>query len=297
MDGFTGELAALAAALCFSFASIGYTLAGRNIGAAASMTVSLTISLVMLFAVHWVAAGEFFPAAEAERWLYLSLSSIGGFVISSILLLRAFQYIGPRLSMLVTSSAPILAAVLAWFFIGEALPANAVLGIVLVVAGIAGVVGEGAGYRFSRAPGDYRRGLLVAGAAAIAQGASFVLMSKGVAGDYNPLSANLIRALVGAGALWVLLLLRGNLLRDLRLMRAPRPLLFITAASVAGPVVGTIFVLLSLQFTSVGISSTLTATTPILLIPISFVLFRERVTVRAMAGTAVAVAGVAALFI
>lgn len=49
--------------------------------------------------------------------------------------------------------------------------------------------------------------------------------------------------------------------------------------------------LVAVQRTSVGIASTLTSLTPMFLIPISYVAFRERVTVQAVVGTLIAFAG------
>jgi hypothetical protein len=42
-------------------------------------------------------------------------------------MLDAYQHVGPRLTMLVMSFAPVLGAVLAWLFLGQTLPPNALL--------------------------------------------------------------------------------------------------------------------------------------------------------------------------
>ena len=122
-------------------------------------------------------------------------------------------------------------------------------------------------------------------------------MSAGVSDGFHAMSAALIRTVVGIVILWLYIALRGGLRHRLRpIITEPRALLFLLLAGLSGPVIGATLVLLSLQFTSVGISSTLTATTPILLIPISFLVFNEKITTRAVIGTLVAIAGVAVLF-
>ena len=73
-------------------------------------------------------------------------------------------------------------------------------------------------------------------------------------------------------------------------------MLYIVIAAISGPVIGASLMLLSLQFTSVGVSSTLTNTTPIILIPIGYFVFKEKITVRAIFGTMIAIAGIAVLF-
>ncbi len=298
LENLIGEVSALSAAFCFSLASTTFTLAGRKFGASASMALSLLISLACLLPIHHLMLGEVFPmSASLDKWLLLASSSLAGFVISSLLLLRSFQYIGPRLAMLVGASTPIFAALMAWIFLGQGLPTYALIGITLVTGGIFWVISEDAIHSFKQENADYAKGLLMAIASAIGQGASFVLMSEAMTDGFHAMSASLIRTLVGVFVLWVLIALRGKLGHNLKLIAAePKALLLILLASISGPVIGATLVLLSLQFTSVGISSTLTGTTPILLIPIAHLVFGERITSRAVFGTIVAIIGVAFLF-
>ena len=289
---------ALGAALMFGVASASYTLAGRKIGASFSMALSLLISLAFYAPIHQLLHGEPVPLnAEPDRWLILGLSSLAGFVISALFLLRSFQYIGPRLTMLIGSTSPIFAALMARVFLGQQLPAFASLGIALVVSGVVWVVSERGAQPVERRNPNYVKGLSMAVASAVGQGVAFVLMSEGVAGGFSPMSAGLIRTMVAIVLLWAYIALRGNLRQNLRLISStPRAFAWLILASVSGPVVGTTLILISLQFTSVGISSTLTNTTPIFLLPIAYLAFGERITWRAVAGTFVAIAGVALLF-
>ena len=235
--------------------------------------------------------------ASPERWLLLGTSSLSGFVISSVMLLRAFQYIGPRLSMLVGASTPIFAALMAWIALGQGLPSHSAFGIALVIIGIVWAVSDGAKLKDWSRGSQYRRGMLLAIGSAIGQGASFVLMSEGMAGGFPVMSASVIRTLVGVVIFWLYMSIRSKSGNNLRtILREPRAFLMLVVATLTGPVIGTTLVLLSLQFTGVGVSSTLTGTTPILLIPISFVVFKEAITLRAVMGTIVAIAGVAVLF-
>lgn len=298
MENVVGELLALGAALIFGVASTAYTFAGRKFGASFSMALSLVISLFLYVPIHQLIHGEPVPlTAEPHRWLILGLSSLAGFVISALFLLRAFQYIGPRLTMLIGSTSPIFAALMAWVFLGQRLPAFAVIGIAFVVCGVVWVVSERSVRQFDSEQAEYGKGLAMAVAAAVGQGAGFVLMSEGVVGGFSPMSAGLIRTIVAIALLWSYIALRGKLRQNLSLLASsPRALAWLVLASLAGPVAGTTLILISLQFTSVGISSTLTNTTPIFLIPIAHLAFGERITARAVIGTMVAIAGVALLF-
>ena len=294
-----GEIAALAAALSFSLASTAYTSAGRRLGASVSMALSLVISLVFLLPIHQALHGSIVPAAAStERLLILGLSSLAGFVISALLLLRAFQDIGPRLTLLIGSTSPIHATAMAWIFLGQSLPTYALIGITLVLSGVVWVVSEDSNRAIRGRQSNFRLGVVTALGAAFSQGVGFVLMSEGVSDGYPAMSASVIRTVVALVFLWAIIGMRGKIRHNLDLIFGePRVFGMVILATLAGPVSGTTLVLVSLQFTSVGISSTLTGTTPIFLIPISFLVFGERITLRMVAGTIVAVAGVGLLFV
>lgn len=116
MDTYFGEIAALTAALSFSLTSVFFTLAGRKIDVITSLATSLPISLLILLPIHWLTEGEFFPvSAGLDRWLSLATSGILAFVVSSFFVLHAYQTLGPRLTMLIASIAPVLGAILALF--------------------------------------------------------------------------------------------------------------------------------------------------------------------------------------
>ena len=298
MENFTGELAGLGAALAFSFTSVFFTLAGRKLGAISTLALSMPISCVILIGLHYLTLGEIFPtSAPIERWLYLGISSISGFVISSLFILRAFQSIGTRLTLLIGSLAPILSAILAWIFLDQALSANSVVGIVLVVAGIVWVVSEGGKGARTDMDSNYRKGLLFALAGALGQAIAFVFSSQGVAGDFPPMSASLMRTIVAVVTVWVMLAAQGTLRHNLQLIQTEsHSMKFIFVASVTGPVIGASFVLLALQYASVGVASTLINTTPIMIIPIGYFIFKEHITLHAILGTIVAIIGIAILF-
>ena len=298
LDNLTGELAGLGAALAFSFTSTFFTLAGRKLSAISTLALSMPISCVILMGLHLLTVGEIVPtSAPLERWFYLGVSSISGFVISSFFILRSFQYIGTRLTLLIGSLAPILSAILAWIFLDQALSANSVVGIVLVVAGIIWVVSEGGKGKTTERDDNYHKGLLFALMGALGQAIAFVFSSQGVAGDFPPISASLMRTVVAVVTVWVMLAVQGNLKHNLRLIQTEsHSMKFIFIASITGPVIGASFVLLALQFASVGVASTLINTTPIMIIPIGYFVFKERITVHAIVGTIVAIIGIAILF-
>jgi drug/metabolite transporter (DMT)-like permease len=72
---------------------------------------------------------------------------------------------------------------------------------------------------------------------------------------------------------------------------------FIVIGSLFGPFLGVASSLLALQYTEVGIATTIAQLNVILIIPFSILLFKETVSLKEILGSVVAIAGVALLFL
>jgi drug/metabolite transporter (DMT)-like permease len=199
--------------------------------------------------------------------------------------------------MLIASFAPVRGALLAWVFLGQTLPANSTIGIAVVMFGIIWVVAERGKPGAVGLKLDLRRGVVAACLGTLAQATAFVFASKGVSGGFPPLSAALIRITAGMIALWVLIAFQGRIRSTAAVFKNDRVLfLQLAGAALSGPVIASSFLLLSLQFIPVGVATTLSHTTSIVLIPVGYFVFKERITLRAVVGTIITVIGIAILF-
>ncbi|MCX6558551.1 MAG: EamA family transporter [Candidatus Aminicenantes bacterium] len=80
-------------------------------------------------------------------------------------------------------------------------------------------------------------------------------------------------------------------------LKDKKALLEITAGALTGPVLGVTLSLVAIAHTHIGVASTLMSLTPVFLLPVSHFLFKERITVRAVIGTMIALLGVVMLFL
>jgi len=295
---YIGELAGLATSLFFSFTSIFFTLAGRRVGSMVVNRTRLALAVVLLCITHWVVFGIPLPLhTEPERWLWLGLSGIVGLALGDIFLFRAFVSIGPRLSMLMMSLAPVIATILAWIFLGEIISTGQMAGILITLGGVTWVVME-RNVNNNQENRDYARGILYGLCGAIGQAAGLVLAKNGLFGEFSPISGNVIRMITAAVVLWVITFIQeeaGNTVKTLAGDR--RGAGFTIAGSITGPLLGVSFSLLAVQRAEVGVASTLMALPPLFLLPLSYVVFKERFGWGSVAGTFVAVFGVAILFL
>jgi drug/metabolite transporter (DMT)-like permease len=295
-----GEVAAILTAVCWSGTAVFFTFAGRRVGSVVVNRTRLVMALVLISITHWVLLGVPFPArAEPDRWLWLGLSGIIGLALGDAFLFQAYLWVGPRLGMLMMSLAPVIAALLAFAFLGETMSLVQWLGVFVTLAGIALVVLEGnRGAGVSPEKRDYRRGILFGVGAASGQAIGLVLAKQGLQGDFSALSANWIRMASAVLALWGVTILSGRAGPTLRRLAEDRgALLPILAGAITGPFVGVWLSLIAVQLTQVGVASTLIALPPVFLLPIGAVVFKERVGPGAVVGTVVAMVGVALLFL
>lgn len=305
METYLGEIAGLITALFWALTSIFFTLAGRQIGSRAVNRLRLLLAVPLLAFIHLLTEGSLIPLhIPAERWGWLALSGLIGLAIGDGLLFYAFTQIGARLSMLLMALNPILGTLLAWGLLGEHLRPVELVGIVLSVTGVAWVVAER-----QRAPvpqsvsakaaephnPTYLLGVL-SGLGAACQAVGLVLSKQGMLGGFPSLSASLMRVLTATTAIWIGAVLHGEVRSSFRALKNGRARTFVVGGTLVGPVFGMTLSLIAVQFSQVGIASTLMALSPVLMLPLSHWIFGERVTWRAVVGTLVAMAGVALLF-
>lgn len=296
---FSGELAAIGTAFLFSISSTFFTFAGRETAAGLVNRSRLAFALIFTLSLHWLWQGRPVPFdLDVSDWAWMGLSGFIGLALGDACLFEAFVRIGARLAMLVFSLAPIFAALLSRFFLGEDLNAGQWTGIGVAVSGVALVVGEPAGYRSREHRRDHRLGLAFAFGGAVGQALGLVTAKVGLSAGCPALSGNLIRILAAVAALWLLTILRGQTRSYLRTMRGhPRALGWTLLGSLAGPVLGVWLSLVAIERAPVGIASTLMGLTPIFLLPIARVVMSEAISRRAVFGTLVAVFGVSLLFL
>ena len=295
-----GETAAIITAACYTTSSTFFTRAGQQFGSWVTNRARLLMAVILLVLVHWIFLGQPLPLdASPERWLWLGASGIIGLVLGDLFLFQAYIWIGPRLGLLLLSLAPVLSALLAWLFLGEVLTLLDILGMTATLGGIAWVIlepGRGSANRPDRS--KYAQGVLFGFLAAAGQAGGLVLAKKGLGGDFSALSGNVMRMSVALVTLWTLTLLQGQIPETLRRLRArPTGLKYILAGSVIGPLAGVSLSLYAIQHTSVGVASTLIALPPVFFLPVAYFVFKERFGWGAVAGTVLALTGVALLFL
>lgn len=258
----------------------------------------LLFSVVILATLHFFVYETFLPwQAEAFRWGWLAVSAILGLAIGDGLLIQAFVWIGPRLSSLMMSAVPIFSLILSWLIFGETINGQEAFGIALTVAGIAWVVSERRSEEVTVINKQYGWGILCGLGAALGQASGLVTAKFALTDDFPAFSATLMRMIAATAVLWSFALARGQVGFIIKQWQHRTALAATVAGTITGPVVGVWFSLLAIQLARIGIASTLMSLTPIILIPVAYFLYKERITVRGILGTLVTLIGVGLIFL
>ncbi len=298
-----GEIAALLTALFWMVTSLSFESAGKKVGSLSVNLIRLLIAFLIYGIVDYFRRGFFLPLdAGAERWMWLILSGIVGFVMGDLFLFEAYVVIGARISMLIMALAPPITAFVSWLMLGEVLTPKSWLGMIVTLTGIAIVILK----REKRELDSTARrkittnyslaGILLAFGGAVGQAVGLVLSKKGM-GDYDAFAASHIRVIAGliGFAILVLIMKRTqNLWKALHHLSAMKR---ITLGAFFGPFLGVAFSLLAIQHTETGIAATLMSIVPVLIIAPAVLIFHEKVNWKEIIGAVITVGGVALFFL
>ena len=206
----TSEFAAVAAAAFFSLSSTFFTLAGRRVGPSAVNRARLLLAAVLALGLHWIVRGEPLPSsATGAAWLWLVLSGVIGLALGDASLFHAYVRIGAALSMLIFSTTPVFTTLLGLVFLGETLTDLEWTGIAVTLLGVGWVVSEPRRRDFLGAGRSYGAGILFAFGGALGQALGLLTAKLGLAEGVATQSANLVRLLGAAAAVWVAALVAG----------------------------------------------------------------------------------------
>ena len=294
-----GEIAGLLTSLFFAVNAVVITKATRTVGSSViANRARLVFALLYLAILNTLLYHQVLPfQAGSQRWTWLSLSGVIGLAVGDAFLFQAYLMVGARLGTLLLSLSIIFGALEAWIFFGESLSVLETIGIALTLGGIIWVILE-QGNHTSQALRPSALGVLCGVLAAIGQATGLVFSKQGMAGNFSPISGNVIRMCAAVLALWLVTLLQGEAGKTIQTLKEnPAALRLLALAALIGPVFGVSLSLLAVQNTAVGIASVLTSLSPIFMLPISHFYFKERLGWQAIAGTILAMAGVVILFL
>jgi drug/metabolite transporter (DMT)-like permease len=303
MVAYFGEIAALLTAVFWTVTSMSFESAGKKVGSLSVNLIRLLLAFLIYGIVNYFRRGLFLPLdAGTERWMWLILSGLVGFVIGDLLLFQAFVVIGARISMLIMALTPPITAFTSWILLGEVLSPMNWVGMAVTLFGISIVILKrekkdlDSTQRRKLTTNYSLTGILLAFGGAVGQGVGLVLSKKGM-GEYDAFAASHIRVITGMIGFAIIILITkryGNLWNAMQHVPAMKR---IALGSLFGPFLGVSFSLLAIQHTKAGIAATIMSIVPVLIIAPAILIFHEKVNWKETIGAVITVSGVALFFL
>jgi len=301
-----GEFAALLTAVFWAITGIAFESAGKKVGSLSTNLIRLFMAFFFIGFYGLFTRGAFIPFdASVHNWLWLSLSGLIGFVIGDLLLFEAYVVIGSRVSMLIMSLTPPITAFIGWLIMGEVLTTQNIIGMVLTITGIFLVVIERNSNKLDESSKKKKKrlnfsypvaGLLLAFGGAVGQGTGLVLSKFGMQ-DMDPFAATQIRVITGFIGFSILFIFLKRWKKVFEAIKNKKAMRRVGIGAFFGPFLGVSFSLLAVKHTTTGVASTIMGIVPILIIPPSVIFFKEKITLKEIIGSVIAVSGVALFFL
>ncbi len=289
------ELAALGTATCWATTGLIAADAVRALGPFHFNLIRQGF-VACLLAVIVLAMGS----AGGLDWTIVAVLAISGIV--GILMGDTFNFaavgrLGPRRAGAIFALNAPMAALMGWALLDEALPLQAILGIGVTVAGVAlAILGRPRvnAHRFETLQGSILIGVLFGLGAAFGQAAGSLIARPVMTAGLDPYLASLVRVGASGAAMGLLI---ATPLAPATPKAFPRNVLILTAiTAIIGLLIGMTLFLYALQGSKTGIIATLSATSPVIILPMMWLRTGQRPTGLSFCGAMLAVAGLALIF-
>lgn len=306
-----GELAALAAACMWAVAAVLFRQAGTSVSPLHLNLIKGSVATTILCLWLIVTSLDALLGLTATQLGLLLVSGAVGIGIGDTAFFAALNKLGEQQTVLLAETlAPPMTAILAFLWLAETLSLLSVAGIIVTVGGVAWVITEQKAGKQTRNNNpqlrwqrDWTRpvvvAILLAVLAAICQSVGAVISRQVLQeNSIGPAASSLVRLVGGLMVLAIVIPLRGRRTTPHTTQGrwSATTLGLVGLATLLGTLIGIVCQQTSLMYTSAGVSQTLIATSALFVLPLA-ILCGQRVSLRAVIGGLVAVAGIGLLFL
>ena len=287
-----GEFAGLGVSVCWTMSALFFEKAGHKIGSLSVNFIRLLFAIGFLGITTFISKGIFIPTdATGYQWFWLGLSGFIGFFLGDMLLFQSYMVIGSRTAALIMSLAPMITAIIGWYFLDEILAPKSIIAIIVSISGIIIAISN----RKMKLNIPFK-GFLLAFGGALGQAIGLILSKKGM-GHYDPVSATQIRAIFGLISFGILITVLRRWPKIQQAFSHTSAMKSVTVGAIFGPFIGVALGLFAIQQTKTGIASTLMALVPIFIIVPSAIMFKEKIKPQQVIGAIISIAGATMFFL
>ncbi|MBD3426643.1 MAG: EamA family transporter [Candidatus Omnitrophica bacterium] len=287
-----GCTAALISAAAWAFDPILFKKLGEKVLPAAMNLGRALVGMVYLLLLVSFIGIETMPA---KSLLYLGVSGILGIALGDTFFLMGLVRLGPRLAVLMETLCPVMTVLLAVVFLGERPSLPVWTGIVLTIGGVQWVLWE-------RTPREKLKHNWLAGikfgALSVTCTSVGIIFAKIGLVEASPVEATMVKLFFGSIGLLIWGFAGLRIKKWIAPFREnPRLAFNLSYAVFVAIGIGLLFSVIALKYANATIAVPLNSTSPLFVLPLVAFFFREKVSLRAVLGAAVAVAGIILIFL
>lgn len=294
---FIFPLAALAAALTWAFAGIVSANPAKALGALAFNRIRMAMVFAMLAA--WTLLSGGWTTLSPDIAWPLVVSGFIGIFIGDTALFLTMNRLGPRRTAILFALNAPMSVGLGWLLLGETLHRQTLLGIAITLGGVILAIIYGKRkdqlHSWENVTGALWVGVLLGLAAALSQSVGALIARPIMETGVDPVAASMVRVGVAALCLLAIGFYPHKALRPQTSLTAPL-LSQVALSGLLGMGIGMTLLLFALRGGEVGIITTLSATTPAMILPILWWRTKEAPASGAWAGAALVIIGSALIF-
>ncbi len=300
-----GYLIAFLAMIAGTLSTIPFTDAARKWGAVAINHFRLLLGFIVLSAIVMILDKKspitLFTTPSSTEYAYLCTSGIIGLVVGDYFGFHCLAILGAKRFSIFNTIAPGAALAFGFLLVGESIDFIGIIGMAISIGGMIWFI-QASDTREIDAHivheyGKRSKGVLFGVLSGLFQGFHMALAKKALTDEsvhISPVHATWIRVLGAVTAYFIFTFLTGRfkekVINPIRAEKSTIPKA--TLATIFGLVLSIILVMWSLSLCKVAIAQTIISLSPILIMPVAYFLYKEKMTVQTFIAGLVSIFGV-----
>ncbi|MDQ3048140.1 MAG: DMT family transporter [Bacteroidota bacterium] len=307
---YIGEIVAFATTLSWSIGIFPFTEAARRMGPNPVNHIRLVFAFIFLTILSLlflpVSFQELFSSPLPEHWIWFGLSGVIGLALGDYFGFTSFAILGPRTGSIFNTLSPTAALFAGYFLIGERINFIGICGILITIAGVIWLTlsRSAKSQMKDHEHGKVNKGIIFGILSALCQGVGVVLANKGFTykaetGDLPFFQATWIRMISAMVVIYLITIVRGKFMEVTKpvIENKNKGMLYVLGGTLFGPVIGVSLSMLaiSLMENKPSVAQTIFSLVPVCVLPLSYLFYRERITLKSLLGALIAITGVTIL--
>lgn len=286
------EYLALLAAACWAFGSLLSAQAATHLGAFAFTRYRMLVAMLLLWAMALYDSG--WQTLSVNSITLLSLSGTIGIFIGDTALFAAMNRLGPRRAGVLFATHALFSVLLAYFWLGETLWGLTLVGSSLLLSGVMIAILFGKRQAEQHQWESQQAGLITGVAlgllAALCQAVSTLMLKPLMLTDIDAIAASAVRMSIGF-VLHLLIFVLGFKVARSYLPLTGRILFMVIINATLSMVLGMTFILQALKHGDAGMVAMLSSVSPVLLLPMLWLVYKRTPAWGAWVGALLTVLG------